>query len=74
MSDKCSLREANGLPEESCDREACVFWRAVGHLGEAPGEGCAIQHYKLLEQDGIAAWLLSVKDRIEQTVSDRTGQ
>ena len=68
MGDRCKLREENGLPDELCDRQECVFWRAVDHIGEAPGEGCALEHFELLGRDGVATWLLSVKDRIEQKV------
>ena len=68
MRDICTLRKENGLPDEDCDREACVFWRAVGHLGEERGEGCAIEHFKMLGRDGIAEWLLSVKERLNSPV------
>jgi len=74
MVDKCSLREANGLPAGACDKEECVFWRAIDHIGQEAGEGCAIQHFELLGQDGIAEWLLSVKDRIEQQALGREGE
>ena len=66
MGEKCRLREANGLPATFCDKGACVFWRAVDHLGGEPSEGCAIQHYELLGDSGVADWLMSVKQRIEQ--------
>jgi len=65
MSEKCRLVEANGFPARSCDKGACVFWRAVGHLGGEPSEGCAIQHYELLGEEGVAQWLISVKQRVE---------
>jgi hypothetical protein len=42
-----------------------VFWRIAGHLGAEEGEGCAIQYYELLGNDGVASWLLSVKERVE---------
>ena len=58
--DVCGLREANGLPDKDCDGSSCVFWRLVEHLADdAPGEGCAIRHYELLGDSGVAAWLLS---------------
>ena len=66
MDGNCELRKANGREATLCDEGACVFWRAVDHIGEEPGEGCAIQHYELLGDQGVAAWLLSVKDRLEQ--------
>jgi hypothetical protein len=68
MSD-CKLRASNGAEPTHCDGDTCVFWRALEHLGTGDGEGCAIQHYQLLADDGIAAWLLSVKERVERTVA-----
>jgi hypothetical protein len=65
MSEVCELRAANGEPEVHCEGGACVFWRVVGHVGQGVGAGCAIQHYKLLGEEGVAAWLLSVKERLE---------
>jgi hypothetical protein len=64
---KCELRAANGMPDLDCDHEDCVYWRLVGHLGVAEGgEGCAIQHFELLDGgEEIAEWLLSVKERVE---------
>ena len=64
MGDTCGLREANDLHNEHCDGEACVYWRAVEHLGEAAQPGCALQHFELLGDPGMARWLLSVKERI----------
>ena len=40
----------------------------LGHTGVHDGEGwgCAIQHFQLLEGgEEVAAWLLSVKRRVE---------
>ena len=72
--DVCGLREANGLPDKDCDGSSCVFWRLVEHLADdAPGEGCAIRHYELLGDSGVAAWLLSVKERIERERPDALG-
>lgn len=72
MSD-CKLRSANGFAAVHCDEERCVFWRALEHLGTGEGEGCAIQHYQLLADDGVASWLLSVKERVERTSADIHG-
>jgi hypothetical protein len=70
MSDRCELRKANGLPEQPCDREECVYWRIAGYLGDGEtGEGCAIQHYELLGDEAVVQWLLSVKERIERVGS-----
>lgn len=68
MSD-CKLRAANAGDVVNCDEEGCVFWRALEHLGSGVGEGCAIQHYQLLADDSVAAWLLTVKERVERTVA-----
>ena len=66
MDDACDLREANGLLDRHCDGSSCVFWRVVEQIGDAPGDGCAIKHYQLLGDEGVAAWLLSVKERLER--------
>lgn len=46
-----------------------MFWRLIEHvdLPTEPGwTGCAIQHFDLLEGgEPVAAWLLSVKERLE---------
>ena len=67
MTDKCELKMTHGI-EALCDEGDCVFWRVAGHLDLVENaEGCAIQYFELLGQDGleIAAWLLSVKNRLE---------
>lgn len=67
MSECCELRKANDIHSE-CDGEDCVYWRAVGHLAISDEEaGCAIQAFRMLDggQSDVAAWLLSVKDRVE---------
>lgn len=66
MSGICELKAANGVTGEPCGGDECPFWRVVGHLGAEEGTGCAIQHYALLGDDEVAAWLLSVKLRVEQ--------
>lgn len=69
--DRCELRAANGSHGVDCDGERCVYWRVVEQLdlGVEPeaGSGCAIQYFELLddENDGVATWLLSVKERVE---------
>lgn len=67
---ECSLRAANGRPGVPCDEDRCTYWRAVEHLdlGVRETPGCAIQFFNLLEGgDGArAAWLLSVKERLER--------
>jgi len=68
MSD-CTLRAANGVEFAHCDQEKCVFWSALEHLDSGAGEGCAIEHYQLLADDSMSAWLLSVKVRVEETVA-----
>jgi len=72
---ECLLRKANGLPDFRCEEERCTFWRLVEQADlptEPEWDGCAIQHYSLLDDGGpVAAWLLSVKERLEG-VSDET--
>ena len=65
MDDNCELKIANGIHGEPCDREDCIYWRIVEHLGEERGAGCAIQHFEMLGDSEKAAWLLSVKERLE---------
>ena len=68
MSDaECKLRAANRTPGVPCDEAECMFWRVVEHLGvEARSDGCAIQYFQLLDGgEDVAAWLLSVKERLE---------
>jgi hypothetical protein len=68
MSDKCELRYANGLPVQHCELDECIFWRVAEHLGvDGNADGCAIQYYQLLGDEDVARWLLSVKERLEQT-------
>jgi hypothetical protein len=67
---ECVLRFANGSPGVGCDGDTCLYWRAVEGIdvAEAPEpHSCAIQHFRLLEGGaGVAAWLLSVKMRVEE--------
>ena len=69
MADECKLRVANQLHGVPCDGPNCLYWRLVDHLGIGEGvdaEGCAIQHFAMLEGgQEIAAWMLSVKQRTE---------
>jgi hypothetical protein len=67
LSDICKLRAANGIADKHCDGVPCVFWRAVEQLGQPTGAGCAVQHFELLGDEGMAEWLLSVKQRVEQS-------
>ena len=67
---ECDLRAANGMPHDTCDGAACPFWRAVEQLGDATGEGCAIKHYELLGDKNVAAWLLTVKQRMDRETQD----
>jgi len=65
----CELRAANGINEKHCEGERCMYWRALDHLGTGDGDGCAIQHFELLGNEGVAAWLLTVKERFERAES-----
>jgi len=71
---QCALKAVNGQPDVACDGQECVYWRLVEQLdlSSAPlPEQCAIQHFSLLDGGSrIAAWLLSVKLRVE---GDRSG-
>jgi hypothetical protein len=67
----CRLREANGITDRHCDSEVCVFWRAVDQLGEPTGTGCAVQHYEMLGEEGMAAWLLSVRERVVRSTKNK---
>jgi len=67
VSENCELKAAHGVYGEPCAGATCLFWRAAGHLGDVQCEGCAIQHYELLGDTGIVAWLLSVKQRVERS-------
>ncbi len=65
MGEFCDLRAANGQNGWLCEGEECAFWRLVEHVGDESGTGCAIKHFQLLGDEQRAAWLLSVKERIE---------
>jgi hypothetical protein len=66
MNDTCRLRSTSGESPSPCDGGACVFWRALHHVGAETADGCAIQHFELLGDHELTAWLLSVKERIER--------
>ena len=66
MSDEICRLHATKNVIRHCDEAECVFWRALDHLGyQETGEGCAIQHFELLGDDALVAWLLSVKERVD---------
>lgn len=66
---ECKLRAANGTDGIPCDEGICTYWRVLEHLdlGEVPTDGCAVQYFGLLAggDSELAAWLLSVKERVE---------
>jgi hypothetical protein len=67
LSDSCELRAANGIHGQDCDGRECIYWRVVSYIGaEKIEEGCAITHFQLHGDEETAAWLLSVKERIER--------
>lgn len=74
MKGICDLRAANGEPDARCEAQPCPFWRVVEHVGDAPGVGCAIKHYQLLGDDGVAEWLLSVRERLIRVESQDTDE
>jgi hypothetical protein len=74
MSDRCELKAVLEHGDVPCDEDGCTFWRAVEHLDvdcDVPGQGCAIQYFGLLEGgEGVAAWLLSVKERVDGVLAE----
>jgi hypothetical protein len=65
----CHLLEVATGEEHDCDGGECVYWRVLEHIGEDAGSraGCAIGHFELLADRNpeVAAWLLSVKRRMD---------
>ena len=74
MDDICKLRAAVTGAQAHCDGDACTYWRLVDHLGVTDeAAGCAVQYFELLEGgEHIAAWLLSVKCRVEDLDDEPT--
>jgi hypothetical protein len=74
---ECKLRAANGEPDVVCDGEFCTFWRVIDLIGvveQGEWSGCAIQHFALLDGGrDVAAWLLSVKQRVEAEAKAEAG-
>ena len=74
---ECLLRSANGQLDAGCDGEECVYWRLVEQIdvvAKPALQQCAIQYFQLLDRGAeVAAWLLSVKQRVEPNVFDPTG-
>jgi len=75
---ECLLRKANGQTDVECDEERCTYWRIVEQAGvptEPEWNGCAIQHFELLDGGaGVVAWLMSVKERVEGTIAEQSAQ
>ena len=71
MLEKCELSDAAGAPGMTCEKDECAFWRVAGHLGiSETADGCAIQYFELLDEGPeMVAWLLSVKQRIDDRPS-----
>lgn len=67
---ECELRKAIDVDGVSCDEGECMYWRVIEHLdlGVSYSEGCAVQYFGLLGDGNreLAAWLLSVKERVER--------
>jgi hypothetical protein len=75
--DECELRRSNDIVGVHCDQDECVYWREVEHMDAHDGsrEGCAIQHFALLDGgDEVTAWLLCVKRRVERQEDRRDGR
>lgn len=71
MFEQCELRHASGASGVSCQKDDCAFWRVAGHLGiSETTDGCAIQYFELLDEGPeMVAWLLSVKQRVDERLS-----
>lgn len=69
---ECKLRAAQGVLGVECDGERCIFWRIAEHVGlEAPANGCALQHFDLVNGDDTRVrWLASVKARVDSLLLD----
>ena len=66
VGDTCKLKAANNISAH-CENDRCTYWRVVDHLDiEASADGCAIQYFELLGDEGseVSAWLLSVRERL----------
>jgi hypothetical protein len=74
MGDVCDLRAANGEIGMHCEGEACSFWRVAAFVGDGPGVGCASKYYELLGDDRVAAWLLSVKVRLDRAALEECAE
>lgn len=60
--DECALRKRVRGLSVACDETECVFF---AHFGpDAASMQCAIQYFKLLDEQGdeLAEWLLSLKE------------
>jgi hypothetical protein len=64
---RCILKEANGIKGERCEGVDCIYWRALSHLGQPIGNGCAIEHSDVLGDANLVKWLLTVKERLVST-------
>jgi hypothetical protein len=67
--ERCDLREVALEVHLECDGEDCIYWRLLEHLDPDTERvsGCAIKNHRMLadEDPKVAAWLLSVKRRVE---------
>ena len=74
---ECVLRAANARPGVGCDGEECIYWRSVEQVeptAVVQPQECAIRHFRMLDGGAeIAAWLLSVKQRVESGGQDPAG-
>ncbi|MHB1391385.1 MAG: hypothetical protein ACYCXF_09205 [Thermoleophilia bacterium] len=68
--EKCRLHEVQGL-EAWCTRESCIYWRMLEpqDIDLDNEKGCGLQHFGVLGglTPEVAAWLLSMKKRLENT-------
>ncbi len=71
--EKCMLQKLNGL-EAWCTREKCIFWRLLDaqDIEVSNEEACGLQHFGIIDKidPGTAAWLLNVKNRLDNTTPE----
>ncbi|MHB1055933.1 MAG: hypothetical protein ACYC6B_02735 [Thermoleophilia bacterium] len=73
IREKCRLHQAQGL-EAWCSRESCIYWRLLESQDVVASneKGCGLQHFGVIEDltPEMAAWLLNMKKRLENTTPE----
>jgi hypothetical protein len=62
----CSLATTVGRPE-ACPEDACPFWEPGGAV---VGARCAVEELGVVRDDGLAAWLLELREKLRAASSD----